>query len=93
MRPIHTPFKSLGRWTKDHPIANVIGDPSLSVSTRKQLHTDAMCALSEENASTWETANEGLTGTSELNIINDSDSEEVDEYITMHEKTDPGSYR
>ncbi|GJR96274.1 retrovirus-related pol polyprotein from transposon TNT 1-94 [Tanacetum coccineum] len=40
--PLHTPFKHLGRWTKDHPIANVIGDPSLSVSTRKQLHTDAM---------------------------------------------------
>ncbi|GKE44185.1 hypothetical protein Tco_1471469, partial [Tanacetum coccineum] len=42
VRPIHTPFESLGRWTKDHPIANVIRDPSLSVSTRKQLQTDAM---------------------------------------------------
>ncbi|GJW82340.1 retrovirus-related pol polyprotein from transposon TNT 1-94 [Tanacetum coccineum] len=41
VRPIYTPFKSLGRWTKDHPIANVIGDPSCSVSTRKQLQTDA----------------------------------------------------
>ncbi|GJY81591.1 retrovirus-related pol polyprotein from transposon TNT 1-94 [Tanacetum coccineum] len=40
--PIHTPFESLGRWTKDHPIANVIGDPSRSVSTRKQLQTNAM---------------------------------------------------
>ncbi|GJQ94347.1 retrovirus-related pol polyprotein from transposon TNT 1-94 [Tanacetum coccineum] len=29
-------------WNKDHPIANVIGDPSRSVSTRKQLQTDAM---------------------------------------------------
>ncbi|GJU30160.1 retrovirus-related pol polyprotein from transposon TNT 1-94 [Tanacetum coccineum] len=28
--------------TKDHPIANVIEDPSRSVSTRKQLQTDAM---------------------------------------------------
>ncbi|GKA11116.1 retrovirus-related pol polyprotein from transposon TNT 1-94 [Tanacetum coccineum] len=28
--------------TQDHPIANVIGDPSRSVSTRKQLETDAM---------------------------------------------------
>ncbi|GKD60415.1 retrovirus-related pol polyprotein from transposon TNT 1-94, partial [Tanacetum coccineum] len=28
VRPIHTPFEHLGRWTKDHPIANVIGDPS-----------------------------------------------------------------
>ncbi|GKB34876.1 retrovirus-related pol polyprotein from transposon TNT 1-94 [Tanacetum coccineum] len=42
MRPIHTPFESLGRWTKDHPIANVIGDHSRFVSTRKQLQTDAM---------------------------------------------------
>ncbi|GJS92761.1 retrovirus-related pol polyprotein from transposon TNT 1-94 [Tanacetum coccineum] len=33
VRPIHTLFESLGRWTKDHPIANVIGDPSRSVST------------------------------------------------------------
>ncbi|GJW52173.1 retrovirus-related pol polyprotein from transposon TNT 1-94 [Tanacetum coccineum] len=31
MRQIHTPFEHLGRWTKDHPIANVIGDPSRSV--------------------------------------------------------------
>ncbi|GJR32279.1 reverse transcriptase domain-containing protein [Tanacetum coccineum] len=30
---IHTPFEHLGRWTKDHPIANVIGDPSRSVKT------------------------------------------------------------
>ncbi|GJV31077.1 retrovirus-related pol polyprotein from transposon TNT 1-94 [Tanacetum coccineum] len=42
VRPIHTPFESLGRWTKDHPIANVIKDPSRSVSTRKQSQTDAM---------------------------------------------------
>ncbi|GJS85652.1 retrovirus-related pol polyprotein from transposon TNT 1-94 [Tanacetum coccineum] len=39
---IHTPFEHLGRWTKDHPIANVIGDPSRSISTRKQLETDSM---------------------------------------------------
>nr|GEV47587.1 integrase, catalytic region, zinc finger, CCHC-type, peptidase aspartic, catalytic [Tanacetum cinerariifolium] len=39
---IHTLFEHLGRWTKDHPIANVISDPSRSISTRKQLETDAM---------------------------------------------------
>nr|GEX40964.1 transcription factor DYT1 [Tanacetum cinerariifolium] len=39
---IHTLFEHLGRWTKDHLIANVIGNPSFSVSTRKQLETDAM---------------------------------------------------
>ncbi|GJX61335.1 retrovirus-related pol polyprotein from transposon TNT 1-94 [Tanacetum coccineum] len=42
VRQIHTPFEHLGRWTKDHPIANVIGNPSRSVSMRKQLQTDAM---------------------------------------------------
>nr|GEW26231.1 hypothetical protein [Tanacetum cinerariifolium] len=39
---IHTPFEHLGRWTKDHPIANVIHDLSCFVSTRKQLETNAM---------------------------------------------------
>nr|GEV91039.1 hypothetical protein [Tanacetum cinerariifolium] len=33
---------STSRWTKDHPIANIIGDPSRSVSIRKQLQTDVM---------------------------------------------------
>ncbi|GKA79608.1 retrovirus-related pol polyprotein from transposon TNT 1-94 [Tanacetum coccineum] len=42
VRQIHTTLEHIGRWTKDCPIANVIGDPSRSVSTRKQLHTDAM---------------------------------------------------
>ncbi|GKD10741.1 hypothetical protein Tco_1190426 [Tanacetum coccineum] len=38
----HTPFELLGKWTKNHPIANVIGDPSRLVSIRKQLQTDVM---------------------------------------------------
>ncbi|GKA69062.1 retrovirus-related pol polyprotein from transposon TNT 1-94 [Tanacetum coccineum] len=42
VRQIYTQFEHLGRWTKDHPIANVIGDPSCSVSTRKQLETNVM---------------------------------------------------
>ncbi|GJZ96333.1 retrovirus-related pol polyprotein from transposon TNT 1-94 [Tanacetum coccineum] len=42
VRQLHTPLEHLGRWNKDYPIANVIGDPSRSVSTKKQLHTDAM---------------------------------------------------
>nr|GFA63327.1 integrase, catalytic region, zinc finger, CCHC-type, peptidase aspartic, catalytic [Tanacetum cinerariifolium] len=42
VRPIHTPFESLGRWTKDHPISNVIDDLSHSVYIRKQLETDAV---------------------------------------------------
>ncbi|GJU82607.1 hypothetical protein Tco_1284972 [Tanacetum coccineum] len=32
----------LGRWTKYHPLANMIDDPSCSVSTRKKPKTDVM---------------------------------------------------
>ncbi|GKE87550.1 retrovirus-related pol polyprotein from transposon TNT 1-94, partial [Tanacetum coccineum] len=42
VRQTYTSYEHLGKWTKDHPIANVIGNPSRSVSTRKQLQTDAM---------------------------------------------------
>ncbi|GJX46465.1 retrovirus-related pol polyprotein from transposon TNT 1-94 [Tanacetum coccineum] len=30
VRQIHTPFEHLGKWTKDHPVENVIVDPSRS---------------------------------------------------------------
>ncbi|GJW98069.1 retrovirus-related pol polyprotein from transposon TNT 1-94 [Tanacetum coccineum] len=42
MRQTHTQFEHLGKWTKNHPIANVIDDLSRSVSMRKQLQTDSM---------------------------------------------------
>ncbi|GKB20475.1 putative ribonuclease H-like domain-containing protein [Tanacetum coccineum] len=35
----------LGKWSKDHPLDNVIGNPSRPVSTRKQLVTDALWCL------------------------------------------------
>ncbi|GJS94051.1 retrovirus-related pol polyprotein from transposon TNT 1-94 [Tanacetum coccineum] len=40
VRPSHTPLELFGKWTKNHPLANVIGDPSRSVSIRKELKTD-----------------------------------------------------
>ncbi|GKD19053.1 hypothetical protein Tco_1208211 [Tanacetum coccineum] len=42
VRPSHTPFELLGRWTKNQRIANVIEDPYRLVSIRKKLKTDAM---------------------------------------------------
>ncbi|GJY20040.1 retrovirus-related pol polyprotein from transposon TNT 1-94 [Tanacetum coccineum] len=36
------PPEHKNRWTKDHPIDNVIGDPSRSVSTRNQLQDEAL---------------------------------------------------
>nr|GEZ30795.1 retrovirus-related Pol polyprotein from transposon TNT 1-94 [Tanacetum cinerariifolium] len=35
----------LNKWIKDHPLDNVIGNPSRQVSTRKQLATDALWCL------------------------------------------------
>ncbi|GJU55791.1 hypothetical protein Tco_1229505 [Tanacetum coccineum] len=36
------PHNHLGKWSKDHPMDNIIGNPSRLVSTRKQLATDAL---------------------------------------------------
>ncbi|GJS54552.1 retrovirus-related pol polyprotein from transposon TNT 1-94 [Tanacetum coccineum] len=35
-------LKHLYKWTKDHPLQNIIGDPSRPVSTRLQLHEQAL---------------------------------------------------
>ncbi|GJX20535.1 retrovirus-related pol polyprotein from transposon TNT 1-94 [Tanacetum coccineum] len=39
------PHHHLGKWSKDHPFYNVIGNPSRPVSTRKQLAADALWCL------------------------------------------------
>ncbi|GKD00714.1 retrovirus-related pol polyprotein from transposon TNT 1-94 [Tanacetum coccineum] len=42
VQPANQPFEHLNRWTKDHPLDNVIGNPSRTVYTRRQLQTDAI---------------------------------------------------
>ncbi|GJU53376.1 retrovirus-related pol polyprotein from transposon TNT 1-94 [Tanacetum coccineum] len=37
VRSSHTLLELLGKWTKNHPLSNMIGDPSRLVSTRKQI--------------------------------------------------------
>nr|GEX13719.1 hypothetical protein [Tanacetum cinerariifolium] len=39
---VNQPLEHISKWTKDHPIDNVIIDPSRSVSTRHQLQTEAL---------------------------------------------------
>nr|GEY85991.1 hypothetical protein [Tanacetum cinerariifolium] len=39
---INQPPKHINKWTKDHPIDNVIGDPSRPDSTRQQLQDEAL---------------------------------------------------
>nr|GEY95445.1 hypothetical protein [Tanacetum cinerariifolium] len=50
MHTFYQRYPSEQRWTKDHPLEQVIGNPSQSVRTRRQLESDAeMCmfALTE----------------------------------------------
>ncbi|GKB54167.1 hypothetical protein Tco_0904920 [Tanacetum coccineum] len=35
----------LGKWSKDHPLDNIIGNPSWPISTRKKLATNALWCL------------------------------------------------
>ncbi|GJS91288.1 putative ribonuclease H-like domain-containing protein [Tanacetum coccineum] len=39
---VNYPPDHLRRWTKDHPLDNIVGNPSRHVSTRKQLASDAL---------------------------------------------------
>ncbi|GJU78201.1 retrovirus-related pol polyprotein from transposon TNT 1-94 [Tanacetum coccineum] len=39
---VSQPPDHLRKWTKDHPLDNIIGNPSRPVSTRKQLASDAL---------------------------------------------------
>ncbi|GKE08713.1 retrovirus-related pol polyprotein from transposon TNT 1-94, partial [Tanacetum coccineum] len=39
---VNQPLEHISKWTKDHPIDNVIADPSRPVSTRHQLQTEAL---------------------------------------------------
>ncbi|GJW55869.1 retrovirus-related pol polyprotein from transposon TNT 1-94, partial [Tanacetum coccineum] len=48
---LNLPITHVQKWTKDHPLANVIGDLHRPVSTRQQLETDAL----------WRFFNEFLT--------------------------------
>ncbi|GJX37015.1 retrovirus-related pol polyprotein from transposon TNT 1-94, partial [Tanacetum coccineum] len=44
MHPFYQHHPSGQRWTKDHPLEQVIGNPSQSIRTRRQLETDGeMC--------------------------------------------------
>nr|GEW63901.1 hypothetical protein [Tanacetum cinerariifolium] len=63
----HHPSKH--RWTKDHPLEQVIGNPSQSVRTRRQLKSDGeMCmfALTFDRLDVWELVDKPLC----KNVIN-----------------------
>ncbi|GJS71290.1 retrovirus-related pol polyprotein from transposon TNT 1-94 [Tanacetum coccineum] len=86
VRQTHTLFEHLGRWTKDHPIANLIGDPSRSVSTRKQLQTDAIWCYFDAFLTSIEPKNfkQEMTEPSWIDAM----QEEIHEFERLEVKTD-----
>ncbi|GJT09455.1 retrovirus-related pol polyprotein from transposon TNT 1-94 [Tanacetum coccineum] len=51
------PFKHISKWTKIHPLRNVIENPSGHVSTRKLLQTDAMWCFFDAFLTSFEQKN------------------------------------
>nr|GFA12384.1 hypothetical protein [Tanacetum cinerariifolium] len=69
MHTFYQRYASEHRWTKDHPLEQVIGNPSQSVRTRRQLESDSeMCmfALTFDRLDVWELVNRPLC----INVIN-----------------------
>ncbi|GJY13052.1 gag-pol polyprotein [Tanacetum coccineum] len=48
MHEFHQIHRSTDKWTKNHPIEQVIGDPSKPTMTRRRLHTDAEVCMKDE---------------------------------------------
>ncbi|GKB73071.1 hypothetical protein Tco_0934483 [Tanacetum coccineum] len=57
MHQFHQQHRSTNRWTKNHPIEQVICDPSNPIMTRKRLHTDAEVFMYALTVSTIESKN------------------------------------
>ncbi|GJU08018.1 hypothetical protein Tco_1124448 [Tanacetum coccineum] len=57
MHQFHQQHRSTNRWTKNHPLEQVIGDPSKLVMTRKRLQTDAEICMYALTVSTIEPKN------------------------------------
>nr|GEU32276.1 hypothetical protein [Tanacetum cinerariifolium] len=84
VRQTHTPFENLGKWTKGHPIENVIGNPSRSVSMSKQLQTKAMWCYFDAFLTFVEPKNfkQAMTESSWINAM----QEEIHEFKRLQNK-------
>ncbi|GJY79902.1 retrovirus-related pol polyprotein from transposon TNT 1-94 [Tanacetum coccineum] len=81
----HSPLELIGKWSKDHPLANMIGNPSRLVSTRKQLKIDAMWCYFDYFLTSIEPKNfkEAMLESSWIDAM----QEEIHEFKRLHVKT------
>ncbi|GKE33207.1 hypothetical protein Tco_1452529, partial [Tanacetum coccineum] len=54
---VNQPPDHLIKWSKDHPLDNIVGNPSRPVSTRKQLASDALWCRYHSELSKFEPKN------------------------------------
>nr|GEW75852.1 hypothetical protein [Tanacetum cinerariifolium] len=85
-RAVVTTESPVSTWTKDHPIANMISDPSRSVSTRNQLETDAMWCYFDAFLTSVEPKNFKQAMT-KISLI-DAMQEEIHEFERLQVKTE-----
>nr|GFB78244.1 copia protein [Tanacetum cinerariifolium] len=64
---------STPRWTKDHPLEQVIGNPSQSVRTRRQLESDAEMCMFALTASVHNSTDPALTRQEMASVQNSTD--------------------
>ncbi|GKD18434.1 gag-pol polyprotein [Tanacetum coccineum] len=57
MHKFHQKHRYTDKWTKNHPIEQVIGDPSKPVSTRRRIYTNAEVCMYALTVSTTEPTN------------------------------------
>ncbi|GKC82050.1 hypothetical protein Tco_1137767, partial [Tanacetum coccineum] len=57
MHKFHQQHRFTNIWTKNHPIEQVIGDPSKPATTRSRLHIDAKMCMYALTVSTTEPTN------------------------------------
>ncbi|GJX36780.1 retrovirus-related pol polyprotein from transposon TNT 1-94 [Tanacetum coccineum] len=86
VRQTHTLFEYIGKWTKNHPIVNMIGDPSRSISTRKQIQTNVMWCYLDAFLTSVEPKNfkQAMTEPSWIDAM----QEEIHEFKRLQVKTD-----
>ncbi|GKA23928.1 retrovirus-related pol polyprotein from transposon TNT 1-94 [Tanacetum coccineum] len=75
---LNQPPEQISKWTKDHPIDNVIGDPSRPVSTRHQLQTESLfCYFDAFLSSVKPKKHDRLSNGCEDRVLDDILREEV----------------
>nr|GEV47664.1 hypothetical protein [Tanacetum cinerariifolium] len=82
----YSPLELIGRWTMDHPLANVIGNPSRPISTRKQLKIDSMWCYFDASLTFVEPKNfkQAILEPSWIDAM----QEEIHEFKRLQVKTD-----